>query len=134
MTAPATQRTVHDGVVRGAAVTVRVPASSANHGPGFDSLGLALDLHDVVTVEALGHDARFGPDTRFGPDGPSSLEVDVEAKFAHLRRYVFRRGLRLRRSRRTRANIFGQMSELLPRVVTGQGCVADELQLLEQFL
>jgi homoserine kinase len=30
------------------AVRVRVPATSANLGPGFDSLGLALYLHDVV--------------------------------------------------------------------------------------
>ena len=29
-------------------VRVRVPATSANLGPGFDSLGLALSLHDVV--------------------------------------------------------------------------------------
>jgi homoserine kinase len=29
-------------------VTVRVPATSANLGPGFDSLGLALALHDTV--------------------------------------------------------------------------------------
>jgi homoserine kinase len=34
----------------GAPVTVRVPATSANLGPGFDSFGLALDLHDEVTV------------------------------------------------------------------------------------
>jgi homoserine kinase len=32
----------------GAGVSVRVPATSANLGPGFDSLGLALTLHDVV--------------------------------------------------------------------------------------
>ena len=32
------------------AVTVRVPATSANLGPGFDSLGLALSLYDDVTV------------------------------------------------------------------------------------
>jgi len=31
-------------------VTVRVPASSANLGPGFDSLGLALSLYDRVTA------------------------------------------------------------------------------------
>ncbi len=31
-------------------VTVRVPATSANLGPGFDSLGLALALHDVLTA------------------------------------------------------------------------------------
>ncbi len=30
------------------AVTVRTPATSANLGPGFDSLGLALTLHDTV--------------------------------------------------------------------------------------
>jgi len=29
-------------------VTVRVPATSANLGPGFDAVGLALKLHDVV--------------------------------------------------------------------------------------
>jgi homoserine kinase len=29
-------------------VTVRVPATSANLGPGFDSLGLALTVHDTV--------------------------------------------------------------------------------------
>jgi homoserine kinase len=31
-------------------VTVRVPASTANLGPGFDALGMALDLHDTVEV------------------------------------------------------------------------------------
>ncbi len=33
------------------AVTVRTPATSANLGPGFDALGLALSLYDEVTVE-----------------------------------------------------------------------------------
>lgn len=37
--------------VWGRRVAVRVPATSANLGPGFDSLGLALMLHDEVTVE-----------------------------------------------------------------------------------
>lgn len=32
-------------------VTVRVPASSANLGPGFDSLGLALSLYDEVVLQ-----------------------------------------------------------------------------------
>ncbi len=35
----------------GARATVRVPASSANLGPGFDALGLALSLHDEVSAE-----------------------------------------------------------------------------------
>ena len=34
-------------------VTVRVPASSANLGPGFDALGLALTLFDDVTGEVI---------------------------------------------------------------------------------
>lgn len=35
-------------------VTVLVPATSANLGPGFDCLGLALDLHDRLTGEVTG--------------------------------------------------------------------------------
>ena len=35
-------------------VRVRVPATSANLGPGFDALGLALGLYDDVEVRALG--------------------------------------------------------------------------------
>jgi homoserine kinase len=34
-------------------VTVRVPATSANLGPGFDALGLALGLHDVVQARII---------------------------------------------------------------------------------
>ena len=33
-------------------VTVQVPATSANLGPGFDAFGLALSIHDVVQVKA----------------------------------------------------------------------------------
>ncbi len=35
-------------------VLVRVPATSANLGPGFDSLGLALGLYDLVEAEVTG--------------------------------------------------------------------------------
>lgn len=45
-------------------VLVRTPATSANLGPGFDSLGLALTLHDDVEVEVTG--------------GGVSIEVDGE--------------------------------------------------------
>jgi homoserine kinase len=38
----------------GRSVGVRVPATSANLGPGFDSLGLALGLHDVVEARITG--------------------------------------------------------------------------------
>jgi homoserine kinase len=36
------------------AVRVRVPATSANLGPGFDALGLALGLYDDVDIEMAG--------------------------------------------------------------------------------
>ena len=35
-------------------VRVRVPASSANLGPGFDALGLALNIYNYVTLEESG--------------------------------------------------------------------------------
>jgi len=36
------------------AVTVRAPATSANLGPGFDALGLALAMYDEVTAKVTG--------------------------------------------------------------------------------
>ena len=32
-------------------VTVKVPATTANIGPGFDCLGLALPIYNEITVE-----------------------------------------------------------------------------------
>ena len=40
-------------------VTVRAPATSANLGPGFDALGLALGLHDEVQARAIGGGLRI---------------------------------------------------------------------------
>lgn len=39
--------------IAGRAVAVRVPATSANLGPGFDTLGLALSAYDELVVTAL---------------------------------------------------------------------------------
>jgi homoserine kinase len=47
------QTTQLPAIQAGQQVTVRVPATSANLGPGYDSLGLALTLHDTLTVESL---------------------------------------------------------------------------------
>lgn len=49
----------------GRTVVVRVPATSANLGPGFDTLGLALSVYDELTVTAL---------------PPGELEIDVEGE------------------------------------------------------
>ncbi len=50
-------------------VTVRVPATSANLGPGFDSIGLALDVTEDVTLE-------LGERTR-STDGLERLVLDA---------------------------------------------------------
>jgi homoserine kinase len=49
--------------------TVRVPATSANLGPGFDSLGLALGIHDVVRLSVL-------------PPGESGVRISVRGEGA----------------------------------------------------
>lgn len=36
-------------------VKVRVPATSANLGPGFDTLGVALEMHNIVEMEETGY-------------------------------------------------------------------------------
>ena len=53
--------------------TVRVPASSANLGPGFDVLALALDLH-------LDVEARQSPRTSIAWDGEGADEVPLTRK------------------------------------------------------
>lgn len=40
-------------ILQGAKVTVKVPASSANLGPGYDSMGISLAYYDELTVERL---------------------------------------------------------------------------------
>ncbi len=58
-------------------ITVLTPATSANLGPGFDSLGLALQLYNRFTVEIGGRDphtpqievqGELGSDLSTGPD------------------------------------------------------------------
>lgn len=57
----------------GAFVQVTVPASTANLGPGYDALGLALGFQDTVTVEVA--------DLGDGSDRPGA-EVTVEGQGA----------------------------------------------------
>src|SRR5581483_8698240 len=49
-----------------ASVTVRVPATSANLGPGFDALGIALSITGEVTVSV---DSRGGGRQESRADG-----------------------------------------------------------------
>ncbi|MQY30051.1 homoserine kinase [Nocardia aurantia] len=62
----------------GLTVTARVPASSANLGPGFDSLGLALGIHDEIVVRTTDSGLTIrveGEGADDVPWGPSHLVV-----------------------------------------------------------
>ncbi len=73
-------------------VTVRVPATSANLGAGFDCLGLALDLWSSITLSVAGGSAQNEPMAhmaltaaqrvfqRAGREAPSSLSVRYEGE------------------------------------------------------
>ncbi|HEX6919196.1 MAG TPA: homoserine kinase [Actinomycetes bacterium] len=56
------------------AVSVSVPATSANLGPGFDALGLALALRDEVTVRVV-----TGPGVRVEVTGEGAADVPRDA-------------------------------------------------------
>ncbi|WP_402466566.1 homoserine kinase [Isoptericola aurantiacus] len=60
-------------------VVARVPATSANLGPGFDAMGLALGLHDEVEVRLVASDEILVEVTGEGagevPDGADHLVV-----------------------------------------------------------
>ena len=48
-----------DGSLVGRTVTVRVPGTTANLGPGFDTLGLALAIYDELTVAVRDESGAF---------------------------------------------------------------------------
>ena len=57
---------------------VRVPATSANLGPGFDAFGLALALHDTIVVDAVAGGTSVhveGEGAGEVPDGEDHLVV-----------------------------------------------------------
>ncbi|MDN6387414.1 MAG: homoserine kinase, partial [Corynebacterium sp.] len=70
----------------GRRVTVTVPASTANLGPGFDTLGLAVGLYDTVEVEST--DA--GLDISVHGQGEGEVPLDER----HLVVRALRSGLR----------------------------------------
>ena len=66
--------------LRDESVTIRVPATTANLGPGFDCLGIAMQIYNRVTVR------------RGGPAQPHVMATDAAAKFfsaAHVPSFAF---------------------------------------------
>lgn len=79
-------------------VTVRTPATSANLGPGFDALGVALTLYDEVTAEAVDGETSVA----VTGEGAGDLPSDESHLIVRAMRATFeelgapRTGLRLR--------------------------------------
>ena len=56
-------------------VTISIPATSANLGPGFDALGLALDIRDVIAAQVLD---EKGLDVEIAGEGSEDLRKDAK--------------------------------------------------------
>lgn len=63
------------------AITVRVPATSANLGAGFDCLGIALDLFASITVEFAQHEVAPADDV-----GEKMVLTAIRATYEKMRR------------------------------------------------
>jgi homoserine kinase len=70
----------------GLAVTVKVPATSANLGPGFDTLGLALALYDELRVTVL---EGTGVHVEVTGVGKGEVPTDESNLVARAIRYTF---------------------------------------------
>ncbi|MFQ5881498.1 MAG: homoserine kinase [Candidatus Methylomirabilales bacterium] len=74
---------------KGRRIRVRVPASTANLGSGFDALGLALSLYNIIEMEEAPHGIELTVEgegaERLQRDGENSFVVRAaKAAFAHL--------------------------------------------------
>jgi homoserine kinase len=78
------------GLPIGRRVTVDAPATTANLGPGFDVLALALDLSNVVSVEALPSSGGRPVDLAVEGEGARRLRPDRRNRFI----VALERGLR----------------------------------------
>lgn len=66
-------RAMTEVLTAGMRVRVRVPASSANLGPGFDSLGLALGIYDEIDVVAT----ASGTEVEVSGEGAGDVPLDA---------------------------------------------------------
>jgi homoserine kinase len=61
-------------------VSVSVPATSANLGPGYDALGLALEIRDFVTAQFTAEAAKAS--TRLRVCATASMVAGATTTFA----------------------------------------------------
>ena len=64
----------------GRKVSVKVPATSANLGPGFDTLGMALAFYDELDVEAVAGDKVLVEVTGEGAGEVATDETNLVVK------------------------------------------------------
>ena len=67
-------------------VAVRVPATSANLGPGFDTLGLALSVYDELVVTAL---PEPGLEIEVTGEGAGEVPTDASHLVVRAMAYAF---------------------------------------------
>jgi homoserine kinase len=72
----------------GRVVSVKVPATSANLGPGFDTLGMALSFYDELQVEAVAGNEIF---VEVHGEGAGEVPTDGSNLVAKTIAYVFDR-------------------------------------------
>lgn len=72
---------MHHTVPVGRRVTVDVPATTANLGAGFDVLAMALDVPNVVTVEAMEHTTGPAVDLQVTGEGAGRLRANRRNRF-----------------------------------------------------
>ena len=72
----------------GRVVQVKVPATSANLGPGFDTLGMALSFYDELQVEAI---AGSGITVEVHGEGAGEVPTDGSNLVAKTIAFVFQR-------------------------------------------
>jgi homoserine kinase len=70
--------------MRKPSVTVRVPATTSNLGPGLDTLGVALKLHNQISLRETDDPAILRTDA--AKDSPGALAMTREAADAFFRR------------------------------------------------
>ena len=68
-------------LMRRPTVTVRVPATTSNLGPGFDTLGIALKLHNQVSIRETPEPGLVRVEARDARTGQSMAEQAVTAFF-----------------------------------------------------
>ena len=57
-------------------ITLRIPATSANIGPGFDVVGLSLSLYLTLTASISDHNPRFPPTLTYTGEGADEVPLD----------------------------------------------------------